>query len=136
VRAVYLDSSAAVKLFREEPESDALEHWLAAQDSALVLTCDLTRTEVRRALHAVGVGQEVQRACDDWLVDCALLRLNTTLCDRAGQLLPGARLRSLDALHLSAALVLGPALVAFVAYDDRLCAAAGQAGLPVASPGV
>lgn len=134
MRAVYVDSSAAVKLFREEPESEALERWLAAQDDALVLTCDLTRTEVRRALHAAGVGPDVLTACDDWLDDCALLRLNTTLCDRAGRLLPGTRLRSLDALRLSAALALGPAIVAFVAYDDRLCAAAEQAGLPIASP--
>ena len=134
MRAVYLDSSAAAKLFKEEPESAALEGWLAGQDSALVLTCDLTRTELRRALDVAGVGPDARQECDEWLADCALLRLNPTLCDRAGRLRPGTRLRSLDALHLAAALALGPALLAFVAYDERLCAAAKQAGIAVVSP--
>jgi len=41
---------------------------------------------------------------------------------------------SLDALHTAAALSLGRALAAFVAYDPRLVDAAKHAGLPVSSP--
>lgn len=134
MQVIYLDTSAAVKLFKQEPESVALDQWLADQGSALVLTSDLTRCELRRALEAAGVGQGARREAEEWLADCALIRLSRELCDRAGALTPGARLRSLDALHTTAAQSLGQALAAFVAYDQRLVDAAKQVGLPVCSP--
>jgi predicted nucleic acid-binding protein len=43
-------------------------------------------------------------------------------------------LRSLDAIHLATALLLGRLGVAIVTYDHRLAAAASSAGLPVAAP--
>ena len=43
-------------------------------------------------------------------------------------------LRSLDALHLAAALEFGDELEAIVAYDDRLTAAAQRYGIPVVAP--
>jgi len=135
MHAIYLDTSAAVKLFKEEPESAALERWLAGYGSALVLTSDLTRCELRRALEAAQAGQPARREAEEWLNDCALIRLTRDLCDRAGALAPDVPLRSLDALHTCAALSLGRALVAFVAYDHRLIDAAKQTGLPVSSPG-
>ena len=55
MEALYLDTSAAVKLFKQEPESAALDQWLAGRGSALVLMSDLTRCELRRALEAAGV---------------------------------------------------------------------------------
>ncbi|MBV9857190.1 MAG: type II toxin-antitoxin system VapC family toxin [Streptosporangiaceae bacterium] len=134
MEALYLDTSAAVKLFKQEPESAALDQWLAGRGSALVLTSDLTRCELRRALEAAGAGPGSRREAEEWLADCALIRLSRELCDRAGTLAPGVRLRSLDALHTAAALSLGRALAAFVAYDQRLVDAAKQAGLPVSSP--
>jgi predicted nucleic acid-binding protein len=44
------------------------------------------------------------------------------------------QLRSLDAIHLATALLARSELEAFVTYDQRLLAAAGQLGLPTASP--
>ena len=44
-------------------------------------------------------------------------------------------LRTLDALHLASALLLGEAMTAFVTYDHRLADAARAAGLGVATPG-
>jgi hypothetical protein len=44
-------------------------------------------------------------------------------------------LRTLDALHLASALLLGPELEAFVAYDTRLLEAAAAHDIPTASPG-
>jgi hypothetical protein len=58
-----------------------------------------------------------------------------TLLDRAGALLPAARLRSRDAIHLVSALVLGTELTALVSYDDRRTDAARTLGLPVIGPG-
>jgi predicted nucleic acid-binding protein len=135
MRAVYLDTSAAVKLFKAEPESAPLGQWLSALGSALVLTCDLTRCELRRALHTAKIGPAAREEAESWLADCALIRLTPALCDQAGALCPGAPLRSLDALHTAAALSLGSALVAFAAYDKSLLDAAEKAGLTVVSPG-
>jgi predicted nucleic acid-binding protein len=134
MQVVYLDTSAAARLFKTEPESAALETWLTTQGSALVLTSDLTRTELRRAMHAAGVSHEVREEAEAWLADCALLRVAPALCDRAGDLCPATRLRSLDALHTAAALSLVPALMAFVTYDERLAEVARVSGLPVSSP--
>ncbi|MFF6997550.1 type II toxin-antitoxin system VapC family toxin [Streptomyces sp. NPDC008313] len=135
MRFIYLDTSAALKLFKPEQETAALKAWLSTEGSATVLTCDLTRTEVRRALHASGATPETFAEAEDWLDESALIRTPATLFDRAGQLCPGTRLRSLDALHLAAARGLGQALIAFVAYDKRLVESAQTLGIPAKSPG-
>ena len=43
-------------------------------------------------------------------------------------------LRTLDAIHLAAAVSLRSSLSAFVTYDKRLAAVAQEVGLPVQSP--
>jgi predicted nucleic acid-binding protein len=134
MRFVYLDTSAAIKLFKEEVESGPLEDWLVAQAPARQITSHLTRTELRRGLHAVSAGQDAHARADHWLQRCAHLALPATVLDRAGQLAPGIRLRSLDAIHVTAALELGAALAHFVTYDKRLGATAEEQGLPVAAP--
>lgn len=49
--------------------------------------------------------------------------------------LPG-RLRSLDAVHVASAALLGSELIALVTYDQRMADAARSAGLPVTMPGL
>ena len=49
-------------------------------------------------------------------------------------LAPGRVLRSLGAIHLSAASRLGPDLRAVVTYDHRMTDAANAIGLPVVAP--
>lgn len=71
---------------------------------------------------------------DRLLAESDVIRIDGEVFDRAGRLSPPT-LRSLDALHLAAALTLGPDLAGIVAYDDRLSAAAAAVGLDVASPG-
>ena len=128
----YLDSSAFVKLVVEEAESNALRHALhrwRRQASASQL-----RTETVRALRRSGNDQLVGRA-RRLLSGVSLVRLDVPLLDRAGDLEPPA-LRSLDAVHLAAAMALGTDLGVMFTYDDRLAEAAERAGLVVASPGV
>jgi predicted nucleic acid-binding protein len=131
---VYLDTCAALKLFKEEVESDALEAWLNEHAEERQITSYLTRTELRRALHAVGARQDTMERAGAWLSRAAHLRMPAEVFDTAGGLAPGTRLRSLDALHVSCALGLGAALTAFVTYDKRLAEAAETAGLPVVAP--
>jgi predicted nucleic acid-binding protein len=47
---------------------------------------------------------------------------------------PDRSLRSLDAIHLATARILGPDLDAIVSYDDRLIKATNDAGLTTVSP--
>jgi predicted nucleic acid-binding protein len=47
---------------------------------------------------------------------------------------PDRMLRSLDAIHLATARVLGPDLDGLATYDDRLAAAAKDAGIAVIDP--
>jgi predicted nucleic acid-binding protein len=127
---IYLDSSAVVKLSRQEPETDALRAWLAANPRPLA-TSALVRTEAARALHRIEpAALPVLRRVLSLLHQKPI---TDTVLDAAAHL-PGAALRSLDAIHLATAEELAPMLTWFVAYDKRLADAAVQRGLPVASP--
>ncbi|MEU7693050.1 type II toxin-antitoxin system VapC family toxin [Microbispora hainanensis] len=129
---IYLDSSALVKLVVREEETAALEKWLAAQSGAVV-ACELARAEVIRAVRPCGP-QAVSTA-KALMARLRMVPVDTPLLDAAAEIGP-ARLRTLDALHLSAARLLERALDWFVAYDKRLLAAAEEAGLPIAAPGL
>jgi predicted nucleic acid-binding protein len=61
-----------------------------------------------------------------------LIHLDDGLLDLAGELQPA--LRSLDAIHLAAALELGDELDAVVTYDARMARGAEALGLRVAAP--
>ncbi len=125
----YLDTSALVKLVFEESESSALDAFLGADPFAVSA---LSRTELRRV--AIRVSRAEISRCDDLLSSCFQVALTPDILDGAGLLEPG-RLRSLDAIHLACAKLIEPELEAFVAYDERLAAAAASAGLTVARPG-
>jgi predicted nucleic acid-binding protein len=127
---IYLDSSAVVKLARAEAETDALRAWLAAHPAPLVVSA-LARTESARALQ-----QSEPAALPVLTMVLAVLHphpVSDAILDRAAAL-PGAQLRSLDAIHLATAEALGESVRAFVAYDKRLADAAIQRGLTVVAP--
>ena len=67
------------------------------------------------------------------LAGLAILDADPPLLREAGLLDP-VGLRSLDAIHLAAALSFGKELGALVTYDLRLAAAAKRRGLQVLSP--
>ena len=62
-----------------------------------------------------------------------LIRMSDRLLGAAG-LLPPAELRSLDAIHLATAQLLGSDLGSVVSYDDRMIDAAKQLAMRTASP--
>ncbi len=125
----YLDTSAAVKLVVEEPESAALRQWLERLGEPV--SSDLLRTELQRAVRrAAPELMPLARAVLDTIV---LQRLGPSTFERAGTLSPES-LRSLDALHLASALELADGLDHFVTYDDRLARAASLQGLNVITP--
>jgi len=126
----YLDASAALKLVMREPEtpalSRALTHWRKMASSALL------RVEVVRAVRRAGLPGFLGEARRQ-LADIYLIGLDNDVLERAAVLDPTS-VRSLDAIHLAAALSLGAELGALLTYDERMSAAAQALGLPVSSP--
>ena len=125
--AVYVDTSALGALLTEQVESQALLDWLDRTSFALV-SSDLLETELRRLAVREGLDQsDVTRLLDG----VALAVLDRAVYRSAG-LLPMSYLRTLDALHLQAAIRLDVA--AILTYDRRLAEAARSVGLDVIAP--
>jgi uncharacterized protein len=127
----YVDSSALVKTVIQEPESEALLHWLRDKDK--LAACDLARVEVVRAVR-LSDPAAVRRA-RSVVATLILIRVDDVVYEAAADLEPPA-LRSLDAIHLAAALSLGPDLAGVVTYDERMSEGAQALGLTVEAPGV
>lgn len=129
---IYCDSSALVKLVIDEPESAELEAWLGSQPEPVLVSSVLARTEVVRTVARTD--PNAARLAVDMLAAVSIVELDVSLADDAARLDP-AELRSLDALHMAAALRLGPALGSMVSYDERMLDAAQRHGVAVAHPG-
>jgi hypothetical protein len=136
VALFYADSSALVKLVREEPESGALRTFLTDAD---LVSCELSLTEVPRAIRrAASIDRSLPvdlltARAGEVLDALALVPLDRALLVAAGALAePG--LRALDAIHVVAAVHVSP-LDAFVTYDERQAAVARLAGLRTVQPG-
>ena len=125
---IYVDTSALGALLTEQPESEALFAWLD-HTSATLVSCDLLETELRRLAVREGLDQA---DVTEILEGVSLAALDRAVYRSAG-LLPMPYLRTLDALHLEAALRLD--VSAMLTYDRRLTAAARDAGLEVVAPG-
>ena len=131
---VYLDTSAAAKLFVEEIDSAAFRQWVSARQDFRYITSDLTRTELRRAMLIGQIDEATWEDVESWISRSALIRLTAGLCDEAGVISARGGLRSLDAIHTAAAQSVRSSLEALVTYDKRLASAASAWGLPVAMP--
>lgn len=128
--AHYIDTSALVKLVVAEAETPALQSWVRAERPTL-LASDLARTELMRAVRRTAPDRVVQaRAVLDSI---HLVTVATSTFESAGRVDP-PDLRTLDALHVAAALELGDDLDAMVVYDDRLARAARANGITVIAP--
>ncbi len=128
-RAIYLDSSAIVKLAVEEPESNALRRYLRRRRP--LVSSALARAEVGRAL--LPLGDAAVRRGEEVLSRLDLIRINDRVLAAAGALLP-PEVRTLDAIHLATAQQLGATLARIVTYDGRMTGAAQSLGCPVLAP--
>ena len=128
---IYLDSSAVVKLALAEPESAALNGYLAGRTDQALVSSAVHRSEVLRAIWRAEPGAlpRAQRL----IRRVSLVSLTHDLLDNAATA-PPASLPTTSAIHLASALMIKRDLTAFVCYDRQLSDAAEAAGLPVASP--
>lgn len=129
--ALYLDTSAFVKVVVEEDGSGALRTFLADHRARRVSSA-LLRTEALRAVRHLG--PEALAAVRDGLRRIDLIGIDDRVLDAAGVLEPRV-LRTLDAVHLATALSVGDDLEAIVTYDARMVEAARLLGLPARAPG-
>jgi uncharacterized protein len=128
--ALYLDTSAFLKLVVAEQESRALVRWLRAEDADLI-SSELLRVEALRVarLHSPKALAESRSRLDV----VTLISVTSQVCERAAELDPSIT-RSLDAVHLATALMLGDQLDAVVTYDRRLADACAAHGVRVEAP--
>ncbi|WP_396668056.1 type II toxin-antitoxin system VapC family toxin [Microbacterium sp. R86528] len=128
VPLVYADTSALGALLIAQAETHVLVDWLDHTPARLV-SSDLLETELRR--------MAVREGRDQVKVSAILEGVSLAALDRAtyrsAGLLPMPYLRTLDALHLEAAIRLD--VDAILTYDHRLADAAVSVGLDVIAPG-
>lgn len=126
--AVFIETSAYLRLLFNEEGATEIGAQLAKADS--IVASRLLRIEAERAVLRAGLDhppfakslpaiQHEMRAA--WAC-FTFLEITREICDLAGQIAPGSRLRSLDAIHLATYRILKavhPELK-MLAFDERL----------------
>jgi predicted nucleic acid-binding protein len=128
--ALYLDSSAFVKLVVDETESTAVRTFLAGRPARRVSSALLRAESLRSIRH---LGPDALATVREGLRRVDLIGIDDRILDAAGILEPQV-LRTLDAIHLATAMAVGDDLEAIVTYDERMVEAARLMGLPTATP--
>lgn len=137
--AVYLDTSALVKLYAEEEKREIV--FEAVDSSEVVATSTVAYAEAcaaltRRRREGNMNEEEYRRAVErlnrEWR-SYERLAVSNLVAYRAGELAERHALRGFDAVHLASALRLTEQLedLSFLAFDDRLIAAAKDASMPI-----
>ena len=128
---LYVDSSALVKRYIAEHDSDVADSLMAA-DPVLV-TSRIAEIEVRRNLARLLGEDDAAEAKRQFIEDLdafALVAVDATTCNEAARIAELTLCRSLDAIHIAAALRAGPD-TRFLTFDVRQAKAARSAGLEV-----
>ncbi|MEX0650945.1 MAG: type II toxin-antitoxin system VapC family toxin [Actinomycetota bacterium] len=129
--SLYIDASAMLKLYLEEPESAVCEEIMVAVPAWL--TGRHTVVEVRRNLSRLLDGQALAAARREFESDwrrTTIIELDATTCRHAAEIAEVTGVRSLDALHLGAARRIGSGL-SFLTFDLRQAQAARSLGWTV-----
>ncbi len=121
-----------MKLVQKEDHSDALRGYLRRHRSDERVTSALARVEVVRAV--VAGGTPAIASARRQLARLHHVILDAGVLDSAATIGPRSVLRSLDAIHLASAQLLGADLRAVVTYDQRMSTGAAALGLQVAAP--
>ncbi|MBK0868266.1 MAG: PIN domain-containing protein [Saccharopolyspora sp.] len=132
---VYVDSSALLKRAIKEAESEPLAEEIDRlhRDGTLLLSASLAWTEVARALRtrAAASYQEMAEDLRQAMLGIAEHPLDAEIMNLSRRIEPN-QLRSLDAIHLAAAIAVDADLM--ITYAARLAEAADANGIPVSAP--
>ena len=131
--SLYVDSSALLKRYVDEPDSDEAEALLFSDPS--LVTARHTIVEVRRNLSRLLGEAEATAAKAAFTEDIrafGIVELDAVTCEAAADIAELTGARTLDALHLaSARRVGGGSAVPIVTFDVRQAQAARTLGLTV-----
>lgn len=130
-RTAYLDTSAIVRLVLDETGADELVAFLRGMGTRVTST--LSQVEVPRIVALADVASGAR--ADEVMARLAIVNLDPALVAAAAALRPPS-LPAAGAIHVASALLLSDALDTFVTYDPAIAAAARDASLRVATPGV
>ena len=130
--SLYVDSSALLKRYVDEPDSEAADALLRSDPSPL--TARHTIVEVRRNLARVLTERDAVAARSAFMDDLkalSLVELDADTCEMGAAIAEVTGVRTLDALHLAAAQRAGGAAVPFLTLDVRQAQAARALGFAV-----
>lgn len=130
--SLYVDSSALLKRYVDEPGSETAESLLDSDPS--LLTARHTIVEVRRTLARVLDERDAAEARSAFARDLdalSVIELDATTCEMAAAIAEVTGVRTLDALHLGAAQRAGGPAVPFLTFDVRQAQAARALGFTV-----
>jgi uncharacterized protein len=130
VSAAYVDTSALVKLFKAEQETEAFRAALA--DWPVQVASELIRVEALCTARRLG-GRDVLRHAKAALERVNLIPLSPEIVELATDA-HTPPLRAMDAIHLATALTMREDLGAMFVYDSDLYAAAGAHNLNPHAP--
>ena len=128
---IYLDASALVTLVTGRPYANELREFLAQSPEMPMGTSTIGFIETVRTLDRVG---NYPTALQDLLADFTEILVTDEIRDAAATL-PGS-VRTLDAVHIASAQIIGDALAFLVSYDKRMLDIAHSIGIPIAAPGL
>lgn len=129
---MYVDSSALLKRYVDEPDSPVADALLRADRE--LLTARHMIVEVRRNLARLLSGRDLasaRRAFADDLRSFSIVELDEATCESAAAIAETTGARTLDALHLAAAQGVSTPEVGFLTFDLRQAQAARALGLTV-----
>lgn len=127
--SLYLDTSALLKRYVAEDDSDACERILTTDPTWV--TARHTWVEILRNLAKILHGPERARLKKAFRTDwdrMHVVEIDARTCERAGELAETLQVRTLDALHLAAAERAGAGAISFLTYDLRQAQAARSLG--------
>ncbi len=133
---IYVDTSAMLKLYVDESDSERVESLLALDREWY--TGRLTLVEVRRNLARIlpDLGSR-QRALAAFARDferAHVIELDAATCEAAAAIAESTGSKSLDAMHLACALRSGAGRQAFLTFDRGQAQAARALGFPLPVP--
>lgn len=126
-RIVYLDSSVALRLILDVPERERLQAWMRAPDTTYV-SSRLLRTEVIRVLRRDGRPLADGAPLLDRVGLLEITRETHAVAESIER-----HVKTLDALHLATALLVG-APVTVASHDTVMRTVAEHLGLSVTDP--
>ncbi len=134
MKAIYLDTSAALKQVRREEHSNALIDYLVSTTGDGIAITSSVLLDIELARFAVREGLDHDEHVSPVLGPVARRQISRRVVGDAIAI--DIHIRSLDAIHVATAAALGDDLVAVVTYNKQIVHAADHLGLPVVSPGV